>query len=71
MDDLAGYRYSDLKSRKIVSSRSDLHRKQRAHGFPLPVKISDRAAWWPASEVHEWLRSRASMREKQKAEPDP
>jgi predicted DNA-binding transcriptional regulator AlpA len=63
MNDLvAGYRFSDLVERRIVSSRSDLHRKQRVHGFPLPIKISDRAAWWPASEVHAWLRSRAALR---------
>jgi predicted DNA-binding transcriptional regulator AlpA len=61
-DLIAGYRFADLKARRIVSSRSDLHRKQREHGFPLPIKISDRAAWWPASEVHAWLRSRAALR---------
>jgi predicted DNA-binding transcriptional regulator AlpA len=68
MNDLvAGYRYSDLLERRIVSSRSDLHRKQREHGFPLPIKISDRAAWWPASEINAWLKSRAALRDQPKA----
>jgi predicted DNA-binding transcriptional regulator AlpA len=65
MNDLvAGYRFDDLLEARIVSSRSDLHRKQRVHGFPLPIKISERSAWWPATEVHAWLRSRAALREK-------
>jgi predicted DNA-binding transcriptional regulator AlpA len=48
--------------RRIVSSRSDLHRKQREHNFPYPVKISDRTAWWPAAEVNAWIRERAALR---------
>jgi predicted DNA-binding transcriptional regulator AlpA len=68
MNDLvAGYRFRDLKERRIISSRSDLHRKQRTLGFPLPVKTGERAAWWPASEVNAWLKSRAALREKPKA----
>jgi predicted DNA-binding transcriptional regulator AlpA len=68
MNDLvAGYRFRDLKDRRIVSSRSDLYRKQRTLGFPLPVKTGTRAAWFPASEVHDWLRERAALRDKPKA----
>jgi predicted DNA-binding transcriptional regulator AlpA len=66
-DLVAGYRFADLKARRIVSSRSDLHRKQRSLGFPMPIKTGERAAWWPASEVHAWLRSRAALRDKPKA----
>jgi predicted DNA-binding transcriptional regulator AlpA len=71
MDDLlAGYRYSDLLHARIVSSRSDLNRKQRKHGFPLPIKTGERTAWFPASEVNEWVRSRAALRNQPKALPD-
>ena len=37
-DDIAEgfYRYPDLKAKKYVSSRSDLHDKQKKLGFPLP-----------------------------------
>jgi predicted DNA-binding transcriptional regulator AlpA len=62
-DRVNGYRFADLLERRIVSSRSDLHRKQRVLGFPLPVKTGERAAWFAASEVHEWLRSRAALRD--------
>jgi hypothetical protein len=65
-DLVAGYRFKDLKDRRIISSRSDLHRKQRQHGFPQPVKLSSRSAWWPAPEVHEWLKSRAALRDHDK-----
>jgi Prophage CP4-57 regulatory protein (AlpA) len=63
---LAGYRFKDLKAARIVSSRGDLTCKQRKHGFPKPIKLSDRAAWWPASEVHTWLRDRAALRDSPK-----
>jgi predicted DNA-binding transcriptional regulator AlpA len=63
IDDIAGYRYNDLLNSRIISSRSDLLRKQRDLGFPRPVKTGDRAAWWPANEVHVWLRGRIAMRD--------
>jgi predicted DNA-binding transcriptional regulator AlpA len=72
MDELlGGYRFSDLLERRIVSSRSDLHRKQTAHGFPLPIKIGDRAAWFPAAEVNAWLSKRTALRDKAHKPKDP
>ena len=68
-DLLSGYRFKDLLESRIVSSRSDLHRKQRALGFPLPIKTGERSAWWPASEVHAWIKFRAALREKPKPLP--
>jgi predicted DNA-binding transcriptional regulator AlpA len=59
-----GYRYQDLRELRIVSSRSDLHGKQKLHGFPRPVKLAKTTAWFPKSEVHSWLRQRAALRDK-------
>src|SRR5262249_8049782 len=67
-DDLAGLRYSDLVNKRIVSSRSDLNRKQRELGFPKPVKTGPRSAWWFESEIRAWLLWRASLRHKQAQE---
>jgi predicted DNA-binding transcriptional regulator AlpA len=60
--DGGGYRYEDLKAARIVSNRTDLSRKQRELGFPLPIKTGERAAWFPKSEVHAWLKKRAALR---------
>ncbi len=56
-DDIAeGFlRYGDLQKLKIVSSRSDLHDKQRNLGFPLPIKTGPKVALFLRSEVIEWL----------------
>jgi len=61
-----GYRFEDLKSARIVSNRTDLDRKQRTLGFPRPIKTGERAAWFPKSEVHAWLRQRAALRDNSK-----
>ena len=61
--DLGGYRYEDLRDARIVSNRTDLNRKQRDLGFPRPIKTGERAAWFPKSEVHAWLRQRAALRD--------
>lgn len=66
--DGGGYRYEDLKSARIVSNRTDLSRKQRELGFPLPIKTGERSAWYPKSEVHAWLRQRAALRNTSKSE---
>ena len=58
----AGYRFKDLKEARIVSSRGDLSRKQRLHGFPLPVKTGDRSAWWGSDVIDAWLQTRAALR---------
>jgi hypothetical protein len=48
------YRYPDLKAKKYVSSRSDLHDKQKKLGFPLPAKPSPKVALSLKTEVHAW-----------------
>ena len=58
-----GYRFRDLEAAGIVSGRTDLARKQEKHGFPLPLKLGDRQAWWPKPWVHTWLRQRAAQRD--------
>ncbi|MDF0523163.1 hypothetical protein P0R31_38770 [Bradyrhizobium yuanmingense] len=65
---LGGYRYEDLVADRIVRNRTDLNRKQRKHGFPIPVKLGDRQAWFPKSEVHAWVRQRAALRQKRDSE---
>jgi predicted DNA-binding transcriptional regulator AlpA len=65
---LSGYRFEDLVSARIVKNRSDLHNKQVKFGFPRPVKLSARTAWFPAEEVNEWLSRRAQLRKKVTAE---
>jgi predicted DNA-binding transcriptional regulator AlpA len=59
-----GYRYEDLKRERIVSSRSDLHNKQKRYGFPRPIKLGLSTAWYPKSEVHAWLAQRAALRDR-------
>jgi predicted DNA-binding transcriptional regulator AlpA len=59
-----GYRYEDLKRERIVSSRSDLHDKQKRYGFPKPIKTGLSSAWFPKSEVHAWLAERAALRDR-------
>jgi len=61
-----GYRFDDLRRARIVSSRSDLHDKQRKHGFPKPVKLGDgirSGALFLKPEVHRWLKQRAALRD--------
>src|SRR3954464_2905526 len=64
-----GYRYKDLLEDRIVSSRGDLHDKQKNLGFPLPVKTGPRQAWFPKVEVHRWLAERAKFRKPKAAWP--
>jgi predicted DNA-binding transcriptional regulator AlpA len=60
---ISGYRFNDLKRSRIVSSRSDLHEKQKTLGFPKPVKTGARSAWWPAEEVAAWVQTRIALRD--------
>ena len=62
-DPISGYRFNDLKRARIVSSRGDLHEKQKKHGFPKPAKLSARAAWWPGDEIRAWVQSRLALRD--------
>jgi predicted DNA-binding transcriptional regulator AlpA len=61
-DPISGYRFNDLKRARIVSSRGDLHEKQKKHGFPKPAKFGARAAWWPDDEIRAWVQSRLALR---------
>jgi predicted DNA-binding transcriptional regulator AlpA len=60
-DDFAFWRFEDLKERRIIGSRFDLHRKQELFGFPRPVKLDKgrgATALFPRAAVKEWLRKR-------------
>ena len=63
-DELAqgGYRFEDLQARRIITNRTDLSRKQRELGFPLPVKTGNSQAMFLRVEVHAWLRGRLALR---------
>jgi hypothetical protein len=52
-DELAqgGYRFEDLQARRIITNRTDLNRKQRELGFPLPVKTGNSQAMFLRVEV--------------------
>jgi predicted DNA-binding transcriptional regulator AlpA len=62
IDDIEGYSFNDLVSAGILRSRTDLRRKQQNDGFPMPVKLSARQAWFPKSEVQTWLSKRIDAR---------
>lgn len=62
-DDFAYWRFDDLVERRIVSGRTDLHRKQEMFGFPRPVKLAEgrgAVALFPRAKVKEWLTKRLS-----------
>ena len=59
-----GYRFEDLLRERIVSSRGNLNYLQKRFGFPRPVKTGLKTAWFPKSEVHEWLAKRAALRDR-------
>jgi hypothetical protein len=64
-DDIAEgfYRYPDLKAKKYVSSRSDLHDKQKNLGFPLPAKPGPKVALFLKTEVHAWWQAILAKRD--------
>ena len=66
-----GYRFRDLIDLRIVSSRSDLHRKQKEAGFPRPAKFGDKQAWFPAPEVHRWVNERIAARDRAVTKSQP
>ena len=39
-DHFCYWTFSDMQARRIVASRTDLHRKQRFYGFPRPVVLT-------------------------------
>jgi predicted DNA-binding transcriptional regulator AlpA len=55
------YSFRDMQSLGFIKDRTDLHRKQRKYGFPLPVKLGDRQAVFLREEVHIWFRHRAAV----------
>jgi len=59
--DLEFLSYNDLKAARIVVDRSDLHRKQRKYGFPMPVKFGVRQARFPKRAVQRWLEERRAL----------
>ena len=59
-----GYRFRDLVDLRIVSSRSDLHRKQKEQGFPRPAKFGLKQAVFSAAEVHRWVNERLAARDR-------
>lgn len=65
-----GYRFKDLKAAGFVSSRGDLSRKQRLHGFPRPIKTGDRSAWWDSDVIDAWLQMRAALHDKPTDDPE-
>jgi len=67
---ISGYRFNDLKRSRIVSSRSDLHEKQKTLGFPKPVKTGARSAWWPSEEIAAWVQTRIALRDNPDNNPD-
>ena len=62
IDDISGYKFEDLVAARIVKTRTDLARKQKETGFPMPVKLGKREAWFPRDEVHHWLSQRIAAR---------
>ena len=62
-DEFSGYRYEDLREKRIVSSRTDMQRKQKEHGFPMPVRLGTRQAWFVKSEIHDWLAKQIAKRD--------
>ena len=56
--------FRDMQARRIVASRTDLHRKQRFYGFPRPVVLTGgvgAAALYRVSEVKAWLVQREAL----------
>ena len=56
------YSFRDLQSLGFVKDRTDLHRKQRRYGFPLPVKLGERQAAFLRREVLGWVRNAQQRR---------
>lgn len=61
--ELGGFRFEDLKEKRIVSSRTDLLRKQTDLGFPRAVKTGANQAIFLKVEVYAWMRERIAQRD--------
>ena len=56
-EEFAFWRFDDLVERRIISSRTDLYRKQKA-GFPRPIKLAKgrgAIAIFRRDEVKAWI----------------
>ena len=56
--------FKDLQARRIVASRTDLHRKQRLFGFPRPVVLTGGQganAIYKIAAVKTWLLERERL----------
>ena len=64
-DDAFSYwTFKDLQARRIVASRTDLHRKQRFFGFPRPVILTGGRganALYKVDQVKSWLTERERL----------
>src|SRR5262245_39700565 len=64
-DDAFSYwTFKDLQARRIVATRTDLHRKQRFFGFPRPVILTGGRganALYKVGEVKTWLIEREGL----------
>ncbi len=75
-DDIDAFSYwtfRDMHARRIVATRTDLHRKQRLFGFPKPVVPTGgerAAALFLVSEVKAWLIGREALASRNSA-PEP
>jgi hypothetical protein len=56
------YRFTDLKSRRIVENRMTLRRWIATQGFPKPVHLGPNSVGWIKDEVEAWLAARAARR---------
>src|SRR4051812_36192101 len=77
-DDIDAFSYwtfRDMHARRIVATRTDLHRKQRLFGFPKPVVLTGgerAAALFRVSEVKAWLIGQKTLASRNSApEPKP
>jgi hypothetical protein len=56
--------FDDLQARRIVVTRTDLHRKQRLYGFPKPYHLTGGRrpnAVFKALEVVAWVEGRMKL----------
>ena len=63
-DDFSYWTFKDMHARRIVASRTDLHRKQRFFGFPRPVILTGGRganALYKVDQVKLWLTERERL----------
>ena len=63
-DEFNYWTFKDMQARRIVASRTDLHRKQQSFGFPKPVILTGGRganAIYKVAEVKSWLIEREGL----------